>query len=176
MPGWVFFSPFPSLCSTFCPCISFRQEQFWIKILEMSGWPPSFNQGPCPTSGYGLYRFSLPFGGHFSYCHPCWVLKASCLPGIWNSLVVTPSSPTPLLHMSTQFPNPLYFSLLCSHIWSGTPFFSPPSFSQVSPFIYLPWLFSFPFYVGVKYPHFHLPSSWVSYGLWVFPGYSELLF
>jgi hypothetical protein len=23
----------------FCPCISFRQEQFWVKIFEMSGHP-----------------------------------------------------------------------------------------------------------------------------------------
>jgi hypothetical protein len=28
-----------SLCSALCPCISFRQEQFWVKILEMGGWP-----------------------------------------------------------------------------------------------------------------------------------------
>jgi hypothetical protein len=27
-----------SLCSILCPCISFRQEQFWVKIFEMSGW------------------------------------------------------------------------------------------------------------------------------------------
>ena len=30
-----------SLCSTFCPHISFRQEPFWVKNLEMSGWPPT---------------------------------------------------------------------------------------------------------------------------------------
>ena len=27
-----------SLYSTLCPCISLRQEKFWIKCLEMSGW------------------------------------------------------------------------------------------------------------------------------------------
>jgi len=27
-----------SLCSTLFPCISFRQEQFWVKILAMGGW------------------------------------------------------------------------------------------------------------------------------------------
>ena len=30
-----------SLCSKPCPCISFRQEQFWVKNLEMNAWPHS---------------------------------------------------------------------------------------------------------------------------------------
>jgi hypothetical protein len=31
---------FFSLCSIiFCPCISFRQEQFWVKISEMGRYP-----------------------------------------------------------------------------------------------------------------------------------------
>jgi len=29
------FSP----CSTLCPCISFRQEKYWVKIFEKGGWP-----------------------------------------------------------------------------------------------------------------------------------------
>ena len=29
---------FPSVCSTLCPYISFRQEQFWVKIFEMGEW------------------------------------------------------------------------------------------------------------------------------------------
>ena len=28
-----------SLCSTLCPCISFRQEQFWVKILRVMDSP-----------------------------------------------------------------------------------------------------------------------------------------
>ena len=28
-----------NLCSTLFPCISFREEQFWVKYLEMSGRP-----------------------------------------------------------------------------------------------------------------------------------------
>jgi hypothetical protein len=40
--GWPFFF---SLCSTLCPCISFRQVQFWIKILEMGGWPDPSTRG-----------------------------------------------------------------------------------------------------------------------------------
>ena len=39
-----------SLCSTFCLCISFRQEQFWVNILEMGGWvAPSLNWGAMPN-------------------------------------------------------------------------------------------------------------------------------
>jgi hypothetical protein len=33
-----------SLCSILCPCISFRQEQYWVKILEMVS-------GPIPGGG-----------------------------------------------------------------------------------------------------------------------------
>jgi hypothetical protein len=34
-PGWtVSFSG----CSILCPCIFFKQEQFWFKIFEMGGW------------------------------------------------------------------------------------------------------------------------------------------
>jgi hypothetical protein len=35
-----------SLCSTLCPCISFRQEQSLVKILEMGGWPHTSVGGP----------------------------------------------------------------------------------------------------------------------------------
>jgi hypothetical protein len=29
-----------SLCSIFfCPCLSFGQEHFWVKNVEMGGWP-----------------------------------------------------------------------------------------------------------------------------------------
>ena len=32
---------FFSLCSILCPCISFRKEPFWVKNLEIGGWPLS---------------------------------------------------------------------------------------------------------------------------------------
>jgi hypothetical protein len=56
-----------SLSFTLCPCISFRQEQFWDKILEMGAWPHTSNGGggACLTSLYGLNRFSLPFVEYF---------------------------------------------------------------------------------------------------------------
>jgi hypothetical protein len=55
-----------SFCFTLCPCISFRQEQFWVKILEIGEWTHPSTRAPCLTSGYGLNRFSLPFVGYFS--------------------------------------------------------------------------------------------------------------
>ena len=34
-----------SICSTLFPCISFRQEQFWVNIFEMSLWPYPSTRG-----------------------------------------------------------------------------------------------------------------------------------
>ena len=34
-----------SLCSTLSPCISFRQNQFWVKNFEMGGWPYPSTRG-----------------------------------------------------------------------------------------------------------------------------------
>jgi len=41
-----------SLCSTLCPCISFRQKQFWVNIFEMCAWAHSSTGGLFLTSGY----------------------------------------------------------------------------------------------------------------------------
>jgi hypothetical protein len=38
-------SPSFSLCSTFCPCLSFGQEHFWFINFEMVGWPHSLTGG-----------------------------------------------------------------------------------------------------------------------------------
>jgi hypothetical protein len=48
-----------SLCFTLCPCISCRQEQWWVKILEMGGGPIPQPEEACLTSGYRLDRLSL---------------------------------------------------------------------------------------------------------------------
>ena len=48
-----------SFCSTLCPCISFRQEPFWVKIFEIVGWPHLSIMGHAYPL-YGLYRFYLP--------------------------------------------------------------------------------------------------------------------
>ena len=57
---------------------------------------------------------------------------------------------------------------ISSHTWSCTLFPLPLLSSfQVLFTLYLPWLFCSSFYVGLKHPHFDLPSSWTSYGLWI---------
>ena len=55
---------FPSVCSTLCPYISFRQEQFWVKIFEMGGWPnPSMR-----SHAYPLYKVTTgPLPSLFLY-------------------------------------------------------------------------------------------------------------
>jgi len=42
--GWIprwgsLWMAFPSLCSTCCSCISFRQEELCVKIFKIGGWP-----------------------------------------------------------------------------------------------------------------------------------------
>jgi hypothetical protein len=43
-----------SLCSNFCPCVSFRQEQFWIKDFERGEWPH-------PSTGGHVYLLEVVF-------------------------------------------------------------------------------------------------------------------
>ena len=52
-----------SLCSTFCPCISFRQGQFWVKIYEMGGCPhPSTRGCVYPLDTVSIVSLSLLLG------------------------------------------------------------------------------------------------------------------
>ena len=58
--------PFFQSLLHFCPCISFRQEQFWVKIFE-DGWlGPSLNWGPCLSTGGDLFLFHVLTVGHFN--------------------------------------------------------------------------------------------------------------
>jgi hypothetical protein len=52
---------FPSISvPLFIPVFPLDRSNSGLKFRE--GWvAPSFNQGPCLTSAYGLYRFFLPF-------------------------------------------------------------------------------------------------------------------
>jgi hypothetical protein len=61
---WMAFSSVSAIVSvpTF---ISFRQEQFWVKIYERGGWPHPSTGGCAYSIGYGFYRFYLPFVGYF---------------------------------------------------------------------------------------------------------------
>ena len=105
-----------SLCSTLCPCISFRQEQFWVKFLDMCGWPDSLTGMPCLTSSYGLNTFSLSSVGEFqlmsspwgpgrlllswhlglSGCYPQFPIP-HCYTPLFNFLTLCTSPPSPLI-------------------------------------------------------------------------------
>jgi hypothetical protein len=78
----------------------------------------------------------------------------------WLTPVLYPT----LLHTCFPFYDPLYFS----HIWPCSLLPLPLlSHSQIPLSLYLPWLFSSLFWLGLKYPQFGLTSSWISYGLCV---------
>ena len=82
---------FPSVFDPFfCPCISFRQEQFWVKEFEMGGWF-------YPSTRDHVYLLDMVFSCSISQVLdvlanviPKWVLGASHNPGIWDFLVVSP--------------------------------------------------------------------------------------
>jgi hypothetical protein len=46
-PSWSgLWMSFPSVSSPyFCLCISFRQDQFWVKIFELGGWSYPLAEG-----------------------------------------------------------------------------------------------------------------------------------
>jgi hypothetical protein len=48
-----------SVCSSCYPCISFRKQQFWVKIFEMGGWP-------YPSSGGHAYLLKVFSSGSVS--------------------------------------------------------------------------------------------------------------
>ena len=57
-----------SVCSTLCPHISFRQEPFWVKNLETSGWPHSPTWGALLNLWIGSLQVLLPL---------CWAFHES---------------------------------------------------------------------------------------------------
>jgi hypothetical protein len=75
----------------------------------------------------------------FQLISSLWVLGASCFPDIWDLLVATPSSPSPITtHLcSNSWPSVYHPFLLSFLIWAC--FFSPPLLSsfQVHPTLYL---------------------------------------
>jgi hypothetical protein len=79
--GWSLDGLSFSLCCIFCPCIFFRQEQFWVKYFKMGGWPhPS-------TTGH-VYLLDLVSLGSVSSLLGVLVnvipLGASHIPGVWD--------------------------------------------------------------------------------------------
>jgi hypothetical protein len=53
-----------SLCSIFCPCVSFMQNQFWVRNFE-DGWVAlCLKCEPCLSTEGGLFRFHFLTVGH----------------------------------------------------------------------------------------------------------------
>jgi len=88
-----------SLCSILCLCISFRQEQFWIKNLEVSEWLHPQTRG----LGYGLYRLGISTklllswhlklaGGYTQFSIPYFYTP------LFNFLTLCISSPSPPMY------------------------------------------------------------------------------
>ena len=70
---------FPSVSAPFFfyPCFSFRQEQFWVKIFEMGGWPH-------PSTGDCTYLQEIVSTGSVS---PLLAILADVIPvGSWELL------------------------------------------------------------------------------------------
>ena len=94
----------------FCPCLSFRQEHFWVKNIEMAGWPH-------PLTGD---LFSLLEMVSTSSISPMLHILANIIPvGSWEPLFslasgtlqrLSPVPYPPLLHIFIQFLDLLYLS------------------------------------------------------------------
>ena len=63
--GLVTESPFFQSLLHFCPCISFRQEQFWVKKFEGRLVTLTLHWEPCLSIGGALFWFYFPTVGHF---------------------------------------------------------------------------------------------------------------
>jgi hypothetical protein len=150
-----------SVCVTFCPCLSFGQEQFWVKILRLVG-DPITPWGTVPIYWKWSLEYLSPLYWVFWLKSFHWVLGTSCFPGISDFIVVTLRSPS--LTATYFYPNPWPFctSLLPLPMADPAIPFSPLpvlSLSQVPICLYHLSLFCYPFYVGLKHKHFHVPSS-----------------
>ena len=65
-----------SLCSTLCPHISFRQEQFWVKIFGDGWMVPFLNQWAMPNLWVSTGSPS-----------PLWGISSNIIPvGSWEAL------------------------------------------------------------------------------------------
>ena len=121
------------------------------------------NTGPIPLSGVPIYwRWSLQI---LFPC--CWVFQlVPSLMGPRNlshhwHLGLSSGSPSPftLLIISLHFPSPLDFCLFPYLFLAPQPvYLNLPSPIQIPLTLCLSWLFCFLFYVGLKPPHFGLPS------------------
>jgi len=79
-----------------------------------------------------------------------------------------PQFPSPIATCLYSISWPSRYHPISFHTWSCTPFLPPHPLFLPSPFHSLsPVNILFPLLRRTKYPHFNLPSSWASYGLWI---------
>jgi hypothetical protein len=171
--GW----PFLHLCSFFCSCISFRQEQSSVTVFDMGGWPH-------PSNGDHVYLLEVVSSGFVFLLldiSPNVIPIGSCiLLHPWHlGLSTAPPSP----HLSTGH-SPLHYCylflfillVLCTSLLSllipgpASPYFSlpvpspnPVSHSLTSMIILFPFLSEIE--ASTLWPSFLLSFVW--YGLWV---------
>jgi hypothetical protein len=142
-------------CSTLCPCISFREEQFWVKSFEMSMWPhPSTGGMP------NLWIWSLQVLAPL-----CWVFQLM-------SSLFSPEDPFAFLDSGTfwwltQFPIPHCYTLF-KFLTLCLSFQSPPYLILPDPaLVSLPThvIILFPLLSRTEASKIWVLSSSASYGL-----------
>jgi hypothetical protein len=115
-----------SFCSIFVPAFPLDRDNSGLKISDV--WvAPSLHWGPCLSTGGGLFRFYLPSFGYFGKCHPHCILGASCMPVVWDFLVIPQLLHPSLLIISIHSPGPLDLFPVSSHTYSCHPFPSSSS-------------------------------------------------
>ena len=80
----------------FCPSISFRQEQFWVKNFEGRLVTPPLHWESCLSARGGLFRFHLPTVGHFSI--ESWDPLTSMLSGTFYRFSPSPTPAAAYFH------------------------------------------------------------------------------
>jgi hypothetical protein len=129
------------LCSTLCPCISFKQGQFCVNIFEMGGWSHPSTRGAMPNHWIWSLQVFSPFLGISDTVIPTG--PGSFLLS-WHLGLSNGYSQFPTLYCYTPLFN---FLTLCtslpprvsSHTWLCSLLPSPPP-SQVPPSLYFLWL------------------------------------
>jgi hypothetical protein len=78
-----------------CPCISFRQEQFWVKIFIWVGRPTP-QLGGMPNLWIWFWQVLPPLCGVFQLMSSLWSPGDLLSWHIWNFLVATPTPLSPI--------------------------------------------------------------------------------
>ena len=151
VPRWPFLQSLPH----FCPCSSFGQGHFWVKNLEISGWPH-------PLTGGRAYLLEAVSTGSVSPSLHFWLksslLSLGSLLFPWN---LGPSSGYPQFFIPYCYILLFNFLTLCTSLQYLilAPYFLPSSLHPRSPSNHLPRLSCSPYNVGLKHPYPGFPSS-----------------